>query len=157
MFPNNLWKFRHNRMNTVCSCRATPGTPASTILCLFLFLISKTTASMFTTTFESYIAIGWTVCAPARQHRILQLVQFLISKTTVSMFPITYESFIAVGWTTRALVGKVQHRVLQHFSFFFISKTTASMFATTCESFIEIGWTVCAPIQDRQTHTHTDT
>ena len=32
---------------------------------------------MFTTTFESYVAIGWTVCAPVGQHRIFQLVQFL--------------------------------------------------------------------------------
>ena len=39
--------------------RATPGTPASII---FNFKISKTTASMFTTTCESFIAIEWTVC-----------------------------------------------------------------------------------------------
>ena len=71
---NNLSKFHRNRMNAVCSCRATPGTRASTI-----FFISKTTASMFTT-FESYITIGWTVCAPVRQHRVLQLVQFLNSQ-----------------------------------------------------------------------------
>ena len=32
---------------------------------------------MFTPTCESFIAIGWTVCAPVGQHRVLQLVQFL--------------------------------------------------------------------------------
>ena len=61
---NNLWKFHRNRMNGVRSCRATPGTPTSTIL--ISFLISKTTVSMFTTTCESFIAMGWTVCTPIR-------------------------------------------------------------------------------------------
>ena len=28
---NNLWKFHRNRINAMCSCMATPGTPASTI------------------------------------------------------------------------------------------------------------------------------
>ena len=37
----NNWKFHRNRMNAVCSCRATPGTPASTIFILILFLIYK--------------------------------------------------------------------------------------------------------------------
>ena len=57
---NNLCKFYHSQTNGVCPCRemATPGTPASTI--------SKTCASMFTITCESFIAIGWTVCAPIR-------------------------------------------------------------------------------------------
>ena len=32
---------------------------------------------MFTTTFENFIAIGWIVCAPVREHRVHQLVQFL--------------------------------------------------------------------------------
>ena len=41
----------------------------------FLFFqMSKTTASMFTTTVEIYISIRRTVCAPVKQHRILQLV-----------------------------------------------------------------------------------
>ena len=58
---NNFWKLGRNRMNGVCSCRATPNTPASTIF--QFFLISKITASMFTTISESFIAIGWTVRA----------------------------------------------------------------------------------------------
>ena len=33
---NNLWKFHRNRMNGVCSCRATPSTPASTYFIYFL-------------------------------------------------------------------------------------------------------------------------
>ena len=63
---NNFWKFHRHRMNSACSCRksATLGTPASTIF--KVFKISKTTAGMFTTTWESFIVIGWTLCAPVR-------------------------------------------------------------------------------------------
>ena len=43
------------KISSRSECRATPETPASAI---FVFLISKTNASMFTTTFQSYIAIG---------------------------------------------------------------------------------------------------
>ena len=60
---NNLWKFHRNRINGMCSCKATPITPASTIF----FLISKTIAAMFATTFERFIATGWTVCASVSQ------------------------------------------------------------------------------------------
>ena len=34
---NNFWKLHLNRMNGVCSCKVTPGTPASTILKFFKF------------------------------------------------------------------------------------------------------------------------
>ena len=45
-----------------------------------IFLISKTTATMFPTTCESFIAIAWTVYAPLGkvQHQVLRLVQCLI-------------------------------------------------------------------------------
>ena len=76
-------------------CRATLGTPASVIFNFFnfqnhyehvpnnfwkYFLISKTTASMFPTTCESFIAIRRTVCALVGkvQHGVLQLIQFSI-------------------------------------------------------------------------------
>ena len=63
---NNLWKFHHNRMNGVY-----PYTTHTQIAYLDIDfyigpidLISNTIASMFTITFESYNAIGWTVYAP---------------------------------------------------------------------------------------------
>ena len=78
---NNLWKFHRNRMNGVGSYTEETDrethrqTNRQTLN--FIYKISKTTASKFTTTFESFIAIGWTVCAPVMQHRLFQLVRFL--------------------------------------------------------------------------------
>ena len=134
------------------------------------FFISKTTASTFPTTCESYIAIGWMVCAPVGkggshsdrdfslvskvkcvnfhqdrnvgQHRILQLVQFFfISKITARTFPTSCESLIAIGWTLCAPDSSK--------NVFFISKTTASMF-TTFESYIAIAWTVYVPVRQHR-------